>query len=222
MSGSSFAPHREAFEGIDPNTLGSLVFDLQSGSTTSVPMPSASVSKTAGTVALGGGVYGRDPLGMNQYATASYPRIVQNVCVGSCEFPYTVTGWTSTSKDHIVSGPGMVTADLRTIASDITIAGAPFHLVGSVAWATSTVAVHPSVVVAGAPGGFALTGIGAYVDWQDYGWAGNPIWKLKPRPDIAGAEVAAKDYACSSPATITGYALGIRLVPGPTPTPRRP
>jgi hypothetical protein len=207
-------------EGLDPVTLRSLISDVERTSITA-PHPSAAVSKSTGTIALGGGVYGFDPTTKNQYATASYPTIVRNVCVGACEFPYTVTGWASMSKDHIVSAPGVVSAYLRTITSDITIAGAPFHVVGSVAWATSAVAEHPSVVVAGAPGGFALTGIGAYVDWQDYGWAGNLIWKLQPRPDIAGAEVASKDYAYYSPSTITGYALGIKLVPGPTPTPRQ-
>ena len=186
-------------------------------------MPTGSYTKPAGTIALGGGVFGWDPLGKNQYATASYPNVVQNFCLPSgCEYPYTVLGWTSTSKDHGVSAPGRVTVDLHTIASDLTIGGAPFHVVGSVVAATSGLAAHPSVVVAGAPGEFALTGIGAYVDWQDYGWAGNLIWKLKPRPDIAGVEVASKDHAWSSPATITGYALGIKLVPGPTPTPPKP
>jgi hypothetical protein len=78
--------------------------------------------------------------------------------------------------------------------------------------ATSPVAAHPSVVVAGSPGECALTGIGAYVDWQTHGTAGNLLWKLKPRPDIAGAEAASKDHTIPSPATITVYAIGIRLV----------
>jgi hypothetical protein len=35
-----------------------------------------------------------------------------------------------------------------------------------------------------------------------------------PRPDIDGAEVASKDHGTASPATITAYALGVKLVPG--------
>jgi hypothetical protein len=36
---------------------------------------------------------------------------------------------------------------------------------------------------------------------------------MMPRPDIDGAEVGSKDHG-TSPATITAYALGVKLVPG--------
>jgi hypothetical protein len=75
-------------------------------------------------------------------------------------------------------------------------------------------AQHPSIVVAGSPGEFALTAVGANVDWGMFtGGAGNLLWKLLPRPDIAGVEVASKDHWIYSPATITGYAVGAKLVP---------
>jgi hypothetical protein len=41
------------------------------------------------------------------------------------------------------------------------------------------------------------------------------LWKLLPRPDIAGAEAASKDHSFSSPATVTAYAIGLKLVPIP-------
>jgi hypothetical protein len=38
------------------------------------------------------------------------------------------------------------------------------------------------------------------------------LWKLEPRADVGGASVAAKDHVISSPASITAYAIGIKLV----------
>ena len=64
-------------------------------------------------------------------------------------------------------------------------------------------------------GEYALTGVGASVDWQSYGWAGNMLWKLVPRPDLDGAEAASKDHGYYSPASVTAYALGVKLVPIP-------
>jgi hypothetical protein len=78
---------------------------------------------------------------------------------------------------------------------------------------SSSVAAHPSIVVAGRSGEFALTGVGAYVNWRSHGWAGNLLWKVVPRADVAGVEASSKDHAYSSPATIAGYAIGAKLVP---------
>ena len=47
--------------------------------------------------------------------------------------------------------------------------------------------------------------------------AGNLLWDIKPRADLNGAEVASKDQAISSPASITAYAIGMKLVSGPIP-----
>ena len=68
---------------------------------------------------------------------------------------------------------------------------------------------------------YALTGIGASVDWKRYNAAGNLtsfgnlVWKLEPRADLGGASVASKDHIVASPAAITGYAIGIKLVTPP-------
>jgi vibriolysin len=85
-------------------------------------------------------------------------------------------------------------------------------------FATSPVAQHPAVVVNGRRGEFALVGVGAFVDWESYGLAGNLLWKLQPRPDLAGVEVGSKDHSIYSPATVTGYAVGLKLVQGPVPS----
>ena len=37
---------------------------------------------------------------------------------------------------------------------------------------------------------------------------------MMPRPDIDGAEVGSRAQGTSSPAVITAYALGVKLVPG--------
>jgi hypothetical protein len=89
--------------------------------------------------------------------------------------------------------------------------------------ATSAVAAHPAVDVGGLRGEYALTGIGAAVDWRSHGPSGNLLWKLEPRADLGGASVASKDHVFPSPATITGFALGIKLVrPGTVSDGREP
>jgi hypothetical protein len=206
-------------EGLDVYTLRTL-FTNASGLNNPmwVANPSASASVPAGFITLSGGAHGWGPWGNGQYLTASYPNVLRNLCrPWPCEQQYSVTGWTGISKDHGVSVPGNVSPYLFAIKSQFSIGGSTYHVVGSVTAAASAVAEHPSATVAGLPGEYALTGIGAYVDWQPYGWAGNLIWKLLPRPDIAGAEVASKDHGYYSPATITAYAIGIKLVPGPIP-----
>ena len=97
------------------------------------------------------------------------------------------------------------------------VGGLTYRVVSTYRSATSAIAAHPAVDVAG-PKGCALTGIGASVAWRGPPFTtkplpGNLIWKLQPRPDLGGATVASKDHGINSPASITGYALGIKLVP---------
>ncbi len=97
--------------------------------------------------------------------------------------------------------------------------GKTFNVQARFVSAASGIAAHPAVDVSGLRGEYALTGIGAAVDWRRYDQngnqtaAGNLLWKLEPRADLGGASVASKDHILSSPARITGYALGIKLVP---------
>lgn len=69
----------------------------------------------------------------------------------------------------------------------------------------SAVASHPATTATLASG-YALTGCGAYVNWAGQG---NLPWKIKPQgPGACG--VASKDHINSDPASIYGYAIGLR------------
>jgi hypothetical protein len=176
------------------------------------PHAAMSVAAPAGWLAVGGGASTNDAT--PRFLTASAP-IVRQVypCLKHfCRPGLVVDGWQARSKDHVVSAPGSVAVQLVLIAPELIIFGHRYR-VDVAAWAaTSSVAQHPSVSVTGAPGTYALTGVGAYVDWEPYGWAGNLLWKVLPVPNIAGAEVASKDHTIVSPATVTAYAVGARLV----------
>jgi hypothetical protein len=202
--------------------------------------PSVQVAQPLRTVILGGGgrawtgtlsVLNQDyftatnPTYVGQYLTASTPTMSPRVvCTGSgpiqrCTWVSEPSGWRVESKDHVISHPGAVEVELITLPSTLVINGMTFSVKSAFVSATSAQAAHPSVDVSGLRGAYALTGIGASVDWKRYDSSGNEIaqgnllWKLQPRPDIGGASVASKDHLVSSPATITGYALGIQLIP---------
>jgi len=200
-------------EGLDVHTLRSLVAFQEVGSgSTWVASPSATATEAGGTVLLGGGLdafgYGTGFFG--QYATTTRPVWSWKFCLwyAHCS-PY---AWTATSKDHLISSPGWVVSKLVALPAQISIGGVTYWVVTDVRTARSPAAVpHPTATVAGSPGEYALAGIGAWVDWQPYGWAGNLLWKLQPRPDIAGAEVGSKDHGIASPAVITAYLVGVKL-----------
>lgn len=209
-------------EGV-PN-LASLVNTTYGGSApTVVPHPSSQVSLPAAFVALGGGGYGYTPPPAGntnqwqQYLTASQPLLTSyfvgcgiRLCLRS-----QVTGWAIQSKDHLISGPGWTIDNIYSIPTDVTINGAPFHFEGNATSRVSAIAAQPSAVANGLPGEYALTAVGAFVDWeQGTNPQGNLIWKLQPRADIAGAEVASTEHGVASPAAITAFAAGIKLVPG--------
>ena len=155
---------------------------------------------------------------LGQYVTVSAPLHDPCPTAEGCKLP-PIKGWRVESKDHPITTPhpGTVDTALLGIASSITVDGTAYRVIGRYAMATSAMAAHPSIDVS-LPG-YALTGIGAAVAWRDappkYGTppAGNLVWKLEPRPDLSGATVTSKDHGLQSPAAITAYALGIKLVP---------
>ena len=150
---------------------------------------------------------------LGQFVTVTAPAL-QACPVGQiCKLP-AIVGWRVESKDHLVAHPGIVTTALLGMRSTVLVGGVTYRVVATYRSATSAIAAHPAVDVAG-PTGYALTGIGASVAWRgtDKPLPGNLIWKLQPRPDLGGATVASKDHGLNSPASITGYALGIKLVP---------
>jgi hypothetical protein len=214
-------------EGIGASTLVTSAWGFSDPNTPSAN-PTAVVTPPAGYEPLGGGIFANapysssDPYSFGQYATALFPNAVANLCLGTCEQQYTVTNWTATSKDHLISRPGWVNVHMTAISRQFNIGSTTYHVVSALDWATSTVASHPSVTVTGRRGEFALVGVGAFVDYKSYGWAGSLLWKLQPRPDLAGVDAASKDHFISSPATVTGYAVGLKLVAGSIPLPPPP
>jgi len=223
-------------EGIDRTTLRQIVqfpgagsYSISGSSFESNPTSTYTTNMFGGVdkllypqtlAAISGGIdaeHGSTP--NDQYATETRP-VFFNQCFtsGACE--RVVRGWTATSKDHLNSSPWWVFAQMTTVPKELTINGTLFHVETQVSSATSAAAAHPSVSAA-LPAGYALTGIGAFVDWQQppagFVGAGNMLWRLKPRPDFNGVEAGSKDQWIQSPAAITGFAIGMKLVPGGLP-----
>lgn len=180
-----------------------------------VSFPTHSQSKF---VFLSGGVKAladtsNSPTMLGQFVTATAPIVVTggpSWCpqpYNQCALPF-VNGWQVASKDHLVSHPGTVNTNAIAMPPKLVVGGQTFQVVGNVVSATSAIADHPAAEASGLLGQYALTGIGAAVDWNP---VGNLIWKLEPRPDIGGAAVASKDHRVVSQAGITAYALGVKL-----------
>ncbi len=174
---------------------------------------SASSVIRLGRVLISGGAVGR--MGSNDQwnnpnLTATYP--VQLPCLFSfcSNGRRPAVGWTAATKGF-ESRTGQAVSMAVTMPERIVVGGASYRVRTNVTSASSGLAQHPAAVVAGRPGEYALTAIGARVDWTAYGTGGNYLWKLLPRPDIAGAEVASKDHAYSSPAVVTAFAVGMKL-----------
>ena len=211
-------------QGISRATLQQLVaWPLTQTSPPGVPNPTLTLVTAAtypqNNIAIGGGVQanqGSSPLG--QYVTQSQP-VTGQKCYANNTCEQVVTGWSVASKDHINPSPWWIIAQLTTLPKTLTIGGAPWHIETWVSNATSAVLPHPAASVS-LPPDFALTAVGAFVNWQTSPTAaGNLLWDLKPRPDIDGTEAASKDESIQSPASLTAYAIGMKLVPGPVPPP---
>jgi hypothetical protein len=223
-------------QGIPISTLSQIVYFLETPSSGSeahptvtqnllptdlYPQTTATAQGQAPDTAISGGVLAMQASSPNgQYATASQPLVATQCYInGTCE--QEVRGWVAASKDHLNPSPWWVVAQITTLPKVLTINGSTFHVETWVSQATSAQLAHPSASV-GLPGDFALTGVGAFVDWQTSPSAGgNMLWRLKPRSDINGVEAASKDQWFSSPAAITAFAIGMKLVPGPVPFPAR-
>lgn len=211
-------------QGIGPVGMRNLVV-WTSGSSNTAAQPFGQVFPPAGFEAiLGGGAaaYSQTAFQLGQYLTASGPiPAISSFCWrGACPDEFGATGWAAASKDHGTSAIGWVTPWLSSMPPTVQIGATTYAVETYSRGVTSGSAPHPAIVVPGQSGTFALTGVGARVNWQTLGGgrgsvgsAGNLLWKLVPRADLAGVEASSKDHVYSSPATITGYALGIRLVP---------
>lgn len=152
-----------------------------------VAHPDVTASLPAGYVLAGGGIR-VNWSGAGNLATASAPS--------------TSTSWRVRSKDHTSSAPATATAYAIGINSTIPGVGTLGNVINS---GTSSVASHPSYT-AGLSSGYALSGCGAFVNWSG---AGNMLWRI--RPVNSGCAVASKDHEDASPASISAYALGLRV-----------
>lgn len=224
-------------EGIASRDLAPLLIQstgLSNPGNVSVPTSQATQPVLGGSVVIGGGFDARAtsgvPLGsqVGQFGTVSAPlagSYFNCTLVNGfyrCRIVSGTIGWRAESKDHVIAAPGSVTSTMLALPPTLTVGGVTYQVLSQQVSATSAVAAHPAVDVGGLRGSFALTGIGATVDWRTYGSAGNLLWKLEPRADLGGASVASKDHVISSPATVTGHAIGIRLAPAAPATPFYP
>ncbi len=162
---------------------------VQSSSWVSHPDTSSGVPE--GYQLIGGGVR-VDWSGAGNLVTASYPE--NNF------------SWRVKTKDHVTSSPATAFAYAIGIKKALPGIG---RVSVDITSTSSGSAGHPASAVTVTPG-YALTSCGANVHWQG---AGNLLWKIKPLTEgsFHGCEVASKDHKIVSPATITSYAVGIRL-----------
>lgn len=159
---------------------------VSTATSATVAHPDVTATLPAGFVLVGGGIK-VSWTGTGNLATASAPS--------------STTSWRVRSKDHRESSPGTAQAYAIGINSSIPGVGTLGNVINS---GTSTVVAHPSYTTA-LSAGYALSGCGAFVNWSG---AGNLLWRIKPVN--SGCSVASKDHIDSSPASISGYAIGLR------------
>lgn len=171
--------------------LANLSFTRQTSD--SGPRPAESVGVPHGFILISGGFRVNWQPGAGNLATASFPEFGDE--------------WTARSKNHLYEAPCTIDTfgvGLRTHLPDV----------GPVERGTnsnvSASAAHPSTSTA-LTGGFAITGIGAEVRFNE---PGSLLWQLEPtvNGDQQGVTASAKDHELSSAAIIKAWAIGIRLV----------
>jgi vibriolysin len=151
--------------------------------------PQAKVQVAAGHVLTGGGAF-VDYHGEGNMLTASYPA--------------DQTNWSVASKDHLKRDPAQITA--YAIGLRHKLGRQVEALIQS---ATGAEAQHPTAQVALSDPTFTLCGGGAIDNWNGEGNLLTAIYPQGPYWMAAG-----KDHLKASPATITAFAIGIRLPAG--------
>ncbi|WFB09351.1 hypothetical protein LRS74_21625 [Streptomyces sp. LX-29] len=125
--------------------------------------------------------------------------------LGTASFPATEFSWKARSKDHLVSDPANIRAYAIALRRHLPVGRVDV----AITRADSGQTAHPAAVAAVAPG-YALTGGGGDVHWRG---DGNLLWRLEPATSRTPSfSAAAKDHLRSDPASITAYALGVRIV----------
>ena len=170
----------------DPNDEWNVV--IQAETSDPAEHPQAVATLPAGFTLTGGGAFVDYGAGAGNLLTAS--------------FPTSASSWEARSKDHLVVDAAKLTAYAIGLQPR---PGNNARLNSVIVNATGVVAAHPAAQVCLDPA-FTLSGGGAIDNWNG---PGNLLTALYPQ---GGCWVAAgKDHIDSSPASITVYAIGIRL-----------
>ncbi|MGA4843906.1 hypothetical protein [Streptomyces sp. G45] len=124
--------------------------------------------------------------------------------LGTATFPSTGSSWKSRSKDHLVSDPASIRSFAISLRRNLPVG----RVLNTIARSDSGQVAHPSAV-ATLPPGYALTGGGAEVRYRGDGVL---LWRLEPSVSASPSfSASAKDHGVSDTATLTAYALGIRI-----------
>lgn len=131
--------------------------------------------------------------GVKSFITSSYP-------ISSFE-------WYVAAKDHLVTSIASVTAYVIGIRKEIPNVG---MLNNYIVCNKSDTCSRPSASIL-LPKNIVLSGVGAHIDWVDYG---SLIWQIEPiiEDHRQGVIAGAKDYDAESASCITAYAVGIELI----------
>lgn len=126
--------------------------------------------------------------------------------LATASFPENNFSWTARSKDHGVVGPATIRAYAISIKKILPVG----QVIGDIQDEVSGHTQHPQST-ANVPPGFALTGAGAEINYK--GGPGSLLWKLTPTTQTTHQDVTggAKDHVYPCLATITTYALSIRI-----------
>ena len=159
------------------------------------------------------------------YASVSAPRLGQRVLrcllVGQVCPPAFVDGWRVELKDNLGDTPGSVGVGYWHLPAKLHLDGQDFELRGKVVRGGSALGTQPSAAAAGLLGDYAITAVGGEVHWRAHNPDPKPasnrlvqLWPLMSGPDTSAASAHG---SVPTPATLTAYALGLKLVPAGSP-----
>lgn len=170
----------------DPNNEWDVV--IKSETSNPDPHPQAVATLPEGYTMTGGGAF------VNWHGAG-------NLLTAS--FPTSDASWEARSKDHDISDPAAITAFVIGIRHRTPKVTVRHHIQN----ATSAVVPHPAVQVH-LDASWTLTGGGALDQWNG---AGNLLTASFPSANSTWF-AAGKDHVVSSPAAITAFAIGIRII----------
>lgn len=188
-----------------------------------------------GVVGLGGEFSARadrtnSPTGRGQYGMGSAPQLARPllncVLVGvPCRLQKPVaSAWRAESTDDVGNHPGHIGTNFLTLPLTLEAGGQTWEVRGAVVRAAVPAGSAPAGSVAGLRGTYALTGVGAEVQWRAFNGAQMPktvstrLAVLEPRAELGGGSAATRQGSVVTPAALDVYGLGIRLVkPGTEP-----